>query len=463
MPNLDFINTLNPSSIGSAVEVTVSNIASPTELNSRAAAQGDVILARTTEAGTGNQTWYYADNTSDAESLPYIVSSATAGVKFIAFAGRYQNQNANTAALTASRLLRTDANKNLESNAALTSTRVLYADGSGWPTDSANFTWSGTTLQTIGSGGVSTLQASTQDAMRLLGRAGGTGSFIGTLTPTTLSASRTYTFPDAAIVVAGSASALTSGRIPFVTTGGLLTDSANLTFGSSSTFVGLVRTPNTWGGNYSGIECRASSLAEYYSAGNIQINCLGNAYDSGAGAFKYVDTDSTTAFRCFPSSRLFTWSSAASGTSGSAITFTEHMRLDSAQLLVSHTASNAIQCAGGVVSTNATAGIGYRTGAGTAVTQLTSRTTGVTINNVCGAITLFSAAGSAAYQTFTVTNSAVAATDTIIVNQKSGTDLNIILVTNVAAGSFKISFATTGGTTVEQPVFNFAVIKAVAA
>jgi hypothetical protein len=36
-------------------------------------------------------------------------------------------------------------------------------------------------------------------------------------------------------------------------------------------------------------------------------------------------------------------------------------------------------------------------------------------------------------------------------------------VTAVAAGSFRISFATTGGTTTEQPVISFAVIKAVAA
>jgi len=117
----------------------------------------------------------------------------------------------------------------------------------------------------------------------------------------------------------------------------------------------------------------------------------------------------------------------------------------------------------GQLRANATAGIGYALGAGSAVTQITSRTTGVTINAACGAITLFSAAGSATFQSFTVTNSSVAATDNIIVNQKSGTDLNLIHVTNVAAGSFQITFATTGGTTTEQPVFNFSVIKAVAA
>jgi hypothetical protein len=114
-----------------------------------------------------------------------------------------------------------------------------------------------------------------------------------------------------------------------------------------------------------------------------------------------------------------------------------------------------------VRSTSATGGIGYATGAGGAVTQGTSRTTGVTLNTVSGAITLFTAAGSATWQSFTVTNSAVAATDTIIVNQRSGTDLYMVHVTAVGAGSFRISFATTGGTTSEAPVINFSVIKAV--
>jgi len=104
--------------------------------------------------------------------------------------------------------------------------------------------------------------------------------------------------------------------------------------------------------------------------------------------------------------------------------------------------------------------LGYGTTSGGAVTQATSRTTGVTLNTVCGAITLVSAAGSTAWQSFTVTNSKVTATDVIILSQKSGTDLYMMHVTNVAAGSFRISFATTGGTTTEQPVFNFAVIQA---
>lgn len=115
---------------------------------------------------------------------------------------------------------------------------------------------------------------------------------------------------------------------------------------------------------------------------------------------------------------------------------------------------------GGILA-NGLTGIGYAVGAGLAVTQATSRTTGVTINAPSGSITLFSAAGSTAFQTFTVTNSAVAATDVIKVSQKSGTDKYAIWVTAVATGSFAVTFATLSGTTTEAPVFNFVVIKAV--
>jgi len=117
----------------------------------------------------------------------------------------------------------------------------------------------------------------------------------------------------------------------------------------------------------------------------------------------------------------------------------------------------------GTIVSSGTTGVGYSTGAGGTVIQGTSRTTSVTLNKTSGAITLFSAAGTTVAATFTVTNSTVAATDVIILNQKSGTDLYDLMVTAVAAGSFNITFRTTGGTTTETPVFNFAVIKGVAA
>jgi hypothetical protein len=118
----------------------------------------------------------------------------------------------------------------------------------------------------------------------------------------------------------------------------------------------------------------------------------------------------------------------------------------------------SLTATGAVVSTG-TAGVGYATGAGGAVTQITSRTTSVTLNKTTGAITLASAAGSATAATFTVINSTVAATDVIILNQKSGTDLYDLMVTTVTTGSFNITFRTTGGATTETPIFSFAVIK----
>lgn len=122
-----------------------------------------------------------------------------------------------------------------------------------------------------------------------------------------------------------------------------------------------------------------------------------------------------------------------------------------------------VDSTGNLLVVAASGALGYGTGSGGAVTQATSRTTGVTLNKANGAITLVSAAGTTTWQSFTVTNSTVEATDVIRVCQKSGTDLYQIHVTAVGAGTFRITFATTGGTTTEQPVFNFAVIKAVTA
>ena len=122
--------------------------------------------------------------------------------------------------------------------------------------------------------------------------------------------------------------------------------------------------------------------------------------------------------------------------------------------------TGALSASTSVLSTGA-GGVGYATGAGGTVTQATSRTTGVTINTTTGAITLFTAAGSTTAATFTVSNSAVAATDVIILNQKSGTNLYELFVTAVAANSFNITFFTTGGVASDAPVINFAVIKGV--
>jgi hypothetical protein len=109
--------------------------------------------------------------------------------------------------------------------------------------------------------------------------------------------------------------------------------------------------------------------------------------------------------------------------------------------------------------------IGYGNGAGSTVTQITSRNTDVTINTVCGQITLFSATTTiSTFASFTVTNSAVAATDVVIINIGSGAtaDRYNVTVTAVAAGSFRVQIHNVVAVAVaEAPVLNFAVIKAV--
>jgi hypothetical protein len=117
----------------------------------------------------------------------------------------------------------------------------------------------------------------------------------------------------------------------------------------------------------------------------------------------------------------------------------------------------------GAVTSSGTGGIGYTTGAGGTVTQATSRTTAVQIDDICGSITMFSAAGSTTAATFTVNNSTVAINDVVILNQRSGTNPYEFVVTAVAAGSFNINFRSIVGTATDAPVINFAVIKAVTA
>lgn len=54
-----------------------------------------------------------------------------------------------------------------------------------------------TSVTSTSASGISTIRAATQDGVKLIGRAGGTSSRSVTITPTTLTASRTFTLPDA--------------------------------------------------------------------------------------------------------------------------------------------------------------------------------------------------------------------------------------------------------------------------
>lgn len=113
---------------------------------------------------------------------------------------------------------------------------------------------------------------------------------------------------------------------------------------------------------------------------------------------------------------------------------------------------------------------GYSVGEGGAVTQAINRTTGVTLNAVCGTITTnnasLAAEGSA---DFIVTNSLVAIGDVVILSIQSGENSGgtVLSVQDVAAGSFTIRVhngnVAAGTAETGAILINFAVIKAVSA
>jgi len=119
------------------------------------------------------------------------------------------------------------------------------------------------------------------------------------------------------------------------------------------------------------------------------------------------------------------------------------------------------------VLSSGTGGIGYATGAGVAVTQLTSRTTTTPTTNgsKSGAVTLFTTtAVVGTYFSFTVPNTGIAVTDTVVLSVRGATNTYTASVTAItAATSFQITMASVAGTASDTPIVNFTIIKGVSA
>lgn len=155
----------------------------------------------------------------------------------------------------------------------------------------------------------------------------------------------------------------------------------------------------------------------------------------------------------------FTWQGTKGTTIGGAV-------IIQTALTTTYATALKLTPAQAVLALSPTGGLGYGTGAGGAVTQATNKSTGVTLNTVTGQITMNNA--NLAGQTevsFTLTNSAIAATDVVLVSIASGATANsyVVSVGATAAGSCviqlgNVTLATTLG---EAVVLNFAVIKGV--
>jgi len=134
--------------------------------------------------------------------------------------------------------------------------------------------------------------------------------------------------------------------------------------------------------------------------------------------------------------------------------------------------SVALDVTGSIASTGSilssgTAGIGYATGAGIAVTQGTSRTTSppTTGADSCGAITVFTAvAVVGTYFSFTVPNTGIAATDTVVLSVRGGSNTYVANCSQIiAATSFRVTMVSVAGTASDAPIVNFTIIKGVSA
>ena len=109
---------------------------------------------------------------------------------------------------------------------------------------------------------------------------------------------------------------------------------------------------------------------------------------------------------------------------------------------------------------------GYATGSGGAVTQLTDKTTAVTLSKSTGQITLAGAALAASTTvSFTLTNTVIEAGDILVMNHiTGGTAGSYLLNAQSAAGSASINVRNISlGSLSEAIVIAFAVIKAVSA
>lgn len=114
--------------------------------------------------------------------------------------------------------------------------------------------------------------------------------------------------------------------------------------------------------------------------------------------------------------------------------------------------------------TSSGGGIGYTSGNGGTVTQATSKSTGVTLNELAGDITLNAAAlAAAAIVSFTLTNSTIAATDVVhLQHQATGTFAAYTLNGRCAAGSAVISLRNnTAGSLGEAIVIRYIIVKSV--
>ena len=310
-------------------------------------------------------------------------------------------------------------------------------------------TISSTSEVVTGASGITTRAAATQDGVALVGRAGGTGSFAVTFTPTTLTANRTLTLPDA------SGTILQSGTAVTVAQGGLgLTSIAALS-------IPVANTANT----YTTVTPAAGQ--------SVRINAGGTAWEAytpsaGTGTVTSVAASFTGGLISLTGSPITTSGTLAftvAGTSGGIPYFSAANTWASSAALT----ANALMVGGGAgaAPSTITTGTGVVTALGVAVgsagafvtnggalgtpssgtvTNLTG-TASININGTVGATTPTTGAFTTVTASSTISDS-IGDVRTIVQNARTAA---YVLVASDAGKHISI---TTGGVTVNASIFS---------
>lgn len=249
------------------------------------------------------------------------------------------------------------------------------------------------------------------------------------------------------IMLAGSANSVlvSDGTTPSWSTGPTLSGTVTCTNGT----VGFASTYNSvnGGNSFSGTNASDGGYFTFAQQGSNGSGVSGWAYGT---IFESVPSSGNPGNFVFSAYRNgYVWQTQARAVTAMALT-----------------SAGNLSAAGSITTANATSGIGYSSGAGGTVTQATSKSTGVTLSKVCGAITMNGAAlASATSVSFTLTNTAIAATDLVVIAHDSvGTLGGYGITATPAAGSATITVRNnTAGSLSEAIVLRFAVIKAVTA
>ena len=163
--------------------------------------------------------------------------------------------------------------------------------------------------------------------------------------------------------------------------------------------VGVGINPSAWTiGNSIDI---AYNCAIFGDGKNYSWDCgiVHNGYQASANQWNYKSTINQTASMYRIHGNRHEWRAAPSGTAGNPITWTQQMRLDDS---------------GNLLLTSGTGALGYGAGAGGIVTQLTSKSTAVTLNKPSGRITMNNAAlGAGATVEFILYNALMRPFDTM--------------------------------------------------